>query len=787
MKATAKVEPAEVEIQAFGVPGTAGKLAAPLNPPPQLRWQQQAFWLASPPRERDLHAGFVADFRLAESCRLNMKIITPCAFRLWFDGSEIVTGPLRFAPSVPEFQDCHYTAGAGFHRICLHVHHEGLTTRLSAKMPPFVWVDVAKGDTRPLRWWGRPLDEYLDSGLRVSPLQGWVEWIGHPRPESWLKEKTSKKNGWRRVAAAAGLDQILGPAIRSDLQLPGWPELALSSHAEGRFREVFTGYRFDDIAVQFLTAYDNPPGGEDDDGSWHRYDLDRVRIGSLELDIASDAPGLATVAYAERLDCNGRPLPVIPNSAGPTRMLQKFAFGPGTTRVRPLQALGARHLEVRLATRGRSAITRAVFRERDTLGPPTGALSLDDPLLERVWRVGLDTMRSSAEDSVVDSVRERGEWLGDLSSVGCELAAVGWGSTTHLRRALLHAAAGARADGLVAGCGPGELLYLGTFAAQWILGCVRCAELEGSTAVLDQLEQPASRNMQALLDCLEPDLRSHRLPWPFVDWGYKARDGRMDLPALLHLLAALRAMLRWKALLGRPPEAAWQRQEKRITAALRQALRGRTLAYHEAVLAERVGLVNSCAAAKTALRHLKACFPFDARAPRLRDPTVASAAVATPYFTHFSIDVIIRAGRTDAALDLWRHGWGWMLSQGATTWWEVFDDRWSRCHYWSGSPTWQMTRRLLGISPVLRDGRAAVEFEVYPGSLQRASGAVPAPGVGLMHVQWVRQDDRRLKMQIDSPKPWRLAIGREVKPQGAGRTSLELALTSSETSFRVGG
>ena len=58
-----------------------------------------------------------------------------------------------------------------------------------------------------------------------------------------------------------------------------------------------------------------------------------------------------------------------------------------------------------------------------------------------------------------------------------------------------------------------------------------------------------------------------------------------------------------------------------------------------------------------------------------------------------------------------------------------------------------------------------------------AVSAVPAPGVGLMHVQWVRQDDRRLKMQIDSPKPWRLAIGREVKPQGAGRTSLELALT----------
>ena len=51
-----------VEIEAFGVPGTTGHFAAPLAHPPAVRMAHEAFWIASPPRDKDLHVGFVATF-----------------------------------------------------------------------------------------------------------------------------------------------------------------------------------------------------------------------------------------------------------------------------------------------------------------------------------------------------------------------------------------------------------------------------------------------------------------------------------------------------------------------------------------------------------------------------------------------------------------------------------------------------------------------------------------------------------------------------------------------------
>ncbi|MFP3822538.1 hypothetical protein SB658_27975, partial [Bacillus sp. SIMBA_008] len=65
-------------------------------------------------------------------------------------------------------------------------------------------------------------------------------------------------------------------------------------------------------------------------------------------------------------------------------------------------------------------------------------------------------------------------------------------------RALLHAAAGAREDGLVAGCGPGELIYLGTYAAQWFDACLHLAVTERSTSALEDFLDVGRANIRAI-------------------------------------------------------------------------------------------------------------------------------------------------------------------------------------------------------------------------------------------------------------------------------------------------
>ena len=765
----------EVVIEAFGIPGTLGRWAAPLANPPSVHMASEAFWIPNPPRNKDVHAGFVADLQLIRDGEVRLRVIAPAAYRLMIDDQELAWGPLRFAPSMPEYQECRVTLSAGSHRASIHVIHEGLTTRLAAQMPGFVWVDIAGDLEVPPVWFGRHLHEYLATGLRVSPLQGWMEWTQSPSAATWRKENPSRDPGWLEVVPVPELEKILGAATASPVQLPVWPSLVPEAMERGIYRDTFFCYRFDDPAMAFMIADPAPDPATGPDGTWQRFDLGRIRIGTLEFDIESDRDGEATIAYAERLGPDGRPTPIVAGSTGPTHFLQKFSFCAGITPIRPLQSLGSRYLEVRLATTGQTKLRNLRFRERDALGEPGGRLMLQDEQLERIWQVGLDTMRSSTEDSVVDPVRERGEWCGDVVTGCSELLATGWKDLSPARRALIHCAASAREDGMVSGCGPGELIYLGTYAAQWVNGCMRYAELEGSLDLLKELEEPARRNVQAILGCIEDD-GHHLLPWCFLDWGYKKPvKGQIEPAVLAHVVAAVDSWDRWQKCLGRTgAEPAWKDKADQLRNLIRASVEADPHAYHAAVLGERIGAVDLNVAVAATLRQLRSSFPFDRSAQRLRDPTQASSAIATPYFTNYSIDLLLQAGMVDEAMEIWRKSWGWMLEIGAQTWFEVFDERWSQCHYWAGSPTWQMTRRILGADCTLHDGEPVIRIAVYPGRLEQAAGRLAFPGADWADITWKRKGEG-IDYQVVCPAPWTLLRRGRAVPCAAGATEFRLS------------
>jgi len=764
-----------VEIEAFGVPGTTGHFAAPLAHPPNVRMAHEAFWIATPPRDKDLHVGFVADFRLARDGEVRLRVIAPAAYRLMVNDQELAWGPLRFAPSMPEYQECRITLPAGSHRASLHVIHEGLTTRLAAKMPGFAWVDIAGELDTPPVWFGRHLHEYLATDLRVSPLQGWMEWTQSPRAGSWRTEDPAREPGWGKAVPVPELEKILGAAMASPVQLPVWPSIVPKAMEHGIYRDTFFCYRFDDPAVAFMIADPAPDPATGPDGTFQRFDLGRIRIGTLEFDIESDRDGEVTIAYAERLGPDGRPTPIVAGSTGPTRFLQKFAFASGITPIRPLQSLGSRYLEVRLATTGKAELRNLRFRERDSLGTPQAHFSVQDEMLDRIWKVGLHTLQSSAEDSVVDPVRERGEWCGDVVTGCTELLATGWNNLSLARRALIHCAAAAREDGMVSGCGPGELIYLGTYASQWVNGCVRYAELEGSLDLLKELEQPARRNLQAILDSIDND-GHHHMPWCFLDWGYKKpAKGQIEPAVLAHVVAAVDSWDCWQKYLGRTgAEPAWKEKANQLRNLIRANVEADPHAYHAAVLGERIGAVDRNVAVAATLRQLRSSFPFERSAQRLRDPTQASSAIATPYFTNYSIDLLLQAGMVDEAIEIWHKSWGWMLEIGAQTWFEVFDERWSQCHYWAGSPTWQMTRRILGADSTLHEGRPVIRLAVHPGKLQRAEGRVAFPTVGWADIAW-RREGKTVLYRVDCPAPWVLLKASATIACQAGTTELRLS------------
>src|ERR1700689_3797782 len=71
-----------------------------------------------------------------------------------------------------------------------------------------------------------------------------------------------------------------------------------------------------------------------------------------------------------------------------------------------------------------------------------------------------------------------------------------------------------------------------------------------------------------------------------------------------------------------------------------------------------------------------------------------------------------------------RERFGPMLARGATTLWESFEPSASLCHGFSASPTYQLSRRVLGVVP-LEAGFAAVDFAPDLADLDFARGVYP--------------------------------------------------------------
>ena len=73
-----------------------------------------------------------------------------------------------------------------------------------------------------------------------------------------------------------------------------------------------------------------------------------------------------------------------------------------------------------------------------------------------------------------------------------------------------------------------------------------------------------------------------------------------------------------------------------------------------------------------------------------------------------------------------RERYGPMLARGATTLWESFEPTASLCHGFSATPTYQLSRRVLGVAPAA-PGFAEIELAPDLADLDHAEGVVPTP------------------------------------------------------------
>ena len=738
--------------------------------------------------DKDVYIAFRAQIDLPAGGDVEFQVLGATWFAGWLDGRRFCEGPARFPAAFPEYQLFSASLGAGIHTLAFLVNHVGISTRMLEGVDPFLACVVrCAGREIPLRWKCTRLTGFAPAVRRVNPQLGFIEWCDTRQVPAWPAAGFDD-TAW---SDAVTVTRPIGAPRLYAAANPRAIEHTLTPLAAGGFTETF-GYERDDIPARFFLR-DLAPTGLPPQGVWRRYDAGRVRLMRPRFELDLPAGTVVEFAYCEAL-IQGRVSPWITLSGGDSCNLDHYVARGGRQEFSPLTPRGGRFLEIHIfAPAAQVKFLAESVVERAYYGEAGGALRTEDPLLNRIWSVGVETHRACAEDAITDNpTRERGQWAGDVVTVGMGIAAAAFSDLRLCRRSLVHCAQSARADGLVAGLCPGGICYLTTYAAQWINACLHHWEVTGDRALIVEMLPYAEQNIGAFEQQMTPDGLKDSIGWGFVDWGYVRNPGPSDMGVNLHYLAALHGMIRWCEALGHPDRAGRYRTlAADLTAIIARYFSGELqqpgdawarIGYHRAALGLKLGCFDAAQApaGRVFLKtHMLRCFPNNPAAPRLSDPAANNPQLITPYFGHFALPELIAHGDMDFVLGQYRTCWGWSLGDQRTTWLEVFDTRWSHCHQWAGCPTWQLSRYLLGLQPRFDLGAGHFAVSLATGSLSSVAGAVPIAGQdGVIQVSWTK-DASGLRYTLETPIP--LVLHLDAKLAGGPPRTVNVESTFTES------
>jgi alpha-L-rhamnosidase len=402
----------------------------------------QGYWLPEECSSAvDSHTFFRAVFQLPQACNVRLRIGGGIPFRVWLNGQVLGEGPARYSGFNYTYEQFDRDLAAGEHVVSFHAHHLGIPTRLfAADVKPFVALEVldAKGQTIPLGWKVQPSLAHRRTRRRLGCVLGWVEWCDTRRlpAAGWQLADFKPAEKWLQAQPV-----FAQPVAWSKLDLAPMRPIAQPLRCLQSGPLVNMSLIDHDPTSAFVTR-ELSPNGLPPQGCWYRYDLGRVRLGRIELEVDFPAGTIVQAAYAESLT-HGRVSPYVKTGGGEDScMLDHWVCAGGTQTLTPLQPKGARFIEIHVLGSLEAANLRTIrFWERAYYDEtPDGSFECADPLLNRIWQVGVDTLRSCSEDAITDNPhRERGQWLGDVVGPGMDILAAAYRDWRPLRRGLLQA------------------------------------------------------------------------------------------------------------------------------------------------------------------------------------------------------------------------------------------------------------------------------------------------------------------------------------------------------------
>jgi len=452
-------------------------------------------------------------------------------------------------------------------------------------------------------------------------------------------------------------------------------------------------------------------------------DFGREVAGRIHLRSASDKPILVSTSYGES---EGEAL------HQPFLGRRTIYVAPGGNAYGPKS--GFRYVHIRFLTDAR--LTEI---DLDGIAYPVeykGAFESPNALLNRIWETGAYTAHLCMQDDIWDGVkRDRARWAGDLDVTGRVIDDVFADrplmEDTFTR--LLNETRGTRHVNGITG-----------YSALWIDSVTDFYRDTDDHQFLMRMHG----GLLALLHTMDRDIGPDGLFTPsphehvFVDWS----------PGLSSNTPEARRATDFEYLLAYK-DAAWLLEE----------MGDRSAAAHYAARYEKLRTKAHSLLMNTATHTFGSTVQTNAMAvlsgvatetdyPELWSRVFAKINVVTPesprltpYYGFYILEAMAQLGHRVEAVRWLRDFWGGMIAEGATSFWESYDPRWTKRHFhtglqadglagyyvslahgWSGGPTAWLSEQLLGVR-ARGAGFRTVTIEPQLVGLPWIEGTVPTP------------------------------------------------------------
>jgi hypothetical protein len=429
---------------------------------------------------------------------------------------------------------------------------------------------------------------------------------------------------------------------------------------------------------------------------------------------------------------------------------------------------GCKYAKIRCSA-GNVRLWGVQFIDRTYPFDVVGQFRCDDPLLNRIWQLGVNTIRTCSEDAYVDcATRERVEWLADAVTIAYPISRAtmagpavdgkpAWSDPRLFGNLLRHMGQSLQPDGRIKAHHPSDRWdihgFIEDYSCLWIQGLRTWHDNTNDIGLPREMWPAVRAQLQWSLDRRTERglVKGREFVYPGNPLCYKVCEGA-TLNAFL--VKTFDDASRLARLLGDHDR---ERQYAMMSKAFVDAIN--THLWDEELRTYSGGILDGTRSPATV--HAAGCCLFFDAVPTGRRKSVETWFLknllkekAMPYQYAYYFEVLARmrsAEADDLALQLMRTRWAAMADFETQTTFEDFRPG-ENCHEAGGAPTVYLSRHVLGVNVDGPSSGRRLLIEPHLGNLGMAEGIVVTE-FGPVPIRWDRsKENGELRFAVEIPR-----------------------------------